>query len=165
MCTRNVSPAIRAPEFRSGWSRCALYVPFRLAYRLWKGNHAASFVCTSPSHFNEIPIILRRKKVLELLDNMVESTGPAYESHGPLVSSQQSGLPTFTKPHDDRERSVLLKNPSHRHSAISVWLPFILIAFVEANPSSFYPFVVSVLASDFISVWLPSILIALYLIN
>jgi hypothetical protein len=115
--------------------------------------------------FNEIPIILRRKKVLELLDNMVESTGPAYESHGPLVSSQQSGLPTFTKPHDDRERSVLLKNPSHRHSAISVWLPFILIAFVEANPSSFYPFVVSVLASDFISVWLPSILIALYLIN
>jgi hypothetical protein len=34
---------------------------------------------------SEMPTILRREKVRELLDNLVESTGPDYEFHGPLI--------------------------------------------------------------------------------
>lgn len=51
--------------------------------------------CSLKNH--EIPLLLRRQRVRELLDTMVDLTGPDYEFHGPLTVPKKSDFPEFSK--------------------------------------------------------------------
>lgn len=102
---------------------------------------------------NEIPIILRRKMVFELLDSIMEYTGPDYEFHGPLVSVPNSELPTFSKPNRSQKRRRPLVAVGVRGRDLPpkyVLIPSLLMWRMKKKISSLYRLGVSHLTSDFV---------------